>query len=112
LGAIGSTGGAHFPPKERLGATVPSDAIGRMALLWSRSAGLYGNPYAGKTNEIAQKVEWHKNFSHVALGVFGFVSVAHRRFRRRLAKRLRPRQRAGMAIITLTGWMGGHLMDG
>ena len=75
--------------------------------------GLYGNPFAGKSNDIAQRVEWHKNFGYVALATFSLLSVwriaRHRRWGGFEGGAFALVNGFGLLVITLTGWMGGHL---
>ena len=88
---------------------------GFVFLLITFALGFYGNPFAGKTNELAQKADWHKNFGYVALGIFALLSL-WRIFRFRHWKRAEAGAFAlvngfGLVVITLTGWMGGHILD-
>ena len=118
LGAVGFDAAALlFSPKR---------AIWREAAFWMQLAGFglllvtfglgyFGNPFAGKQSELAQKTEWHKNFGLVTLGVFGLL-CAWRVARFRKWGRIEGSVFAfvnafGLAAITLTGWMGGHIYD-
>jgi len=119
LGAIGFDLAALVFPAKRTAwrdSAFWMQLAGMALLLVTFGLGFYGNPFAGKTNEIAQKVEWHKNFGYVALGVFSTLSLWRvARFRRWHALEggaFALVNAFGMAVITLTGWMGGHLMDG
>lgn len=100
--------------------------IWRESAFWMQLAGLgflvitfalgfYGNPFAGKTNELAQKADWHRNFAYVALGVFSVLSLwriaRFKRWNRIEASTFVLLNGLGLLVITLTGYLGGHIGD-
>lgn len=118
LGAAGFDVAALVFPRKR--------AIWRESAFWMQLAGFvlllvtfglgfYGNPFAGKESELAQKTEWHKNFGYVALGVFALL-CAWRVARFKKWGHIESGafvllNGLGLLVITLTGWMGGHIAD-
>lgn len=75
--------------------------------------GFYGNPFAGKASELAQRTEWHKNFAYVTLGVFAFLSLwrltRYKKWGRIEGGAFALINALGMVAITATGYMGGHI---
>lgn len=118
LGAIGFDVAAFLFPKKRLiwrDSAFWMQLAGFALLLVTFALGYFGNPFAGKTNELAQKTEWHKNFGLLTLGVFG-VLCAWRVTRFRTWGRIEGGAFAlvnalGLVVITLTGWMGGNIAE-
>ena len=117
LGAVGFDVAALLFPRKR--ATWRESAFwmqlaGMALLLVTFGLGFYGNPFAGKSNDIAQRVEWHKNFGYVALGTFALLSswriARHRRWGRFGGGAFALVNGFGLLVLTLTGWMGGHLI--
>ena len=118
LGAVGFDLAAFAFPHKR--------AVWRESAFWMQLAGFalllvtfglgfYGNPFAGKASELAQKTEWHKNFGYAALGVFALLCawrvVRFKRWNRIEGGAFVLLNGLGLFIITLTGWMGGHIAD-
>jgi uncharacterized membrane protein len=89
--------------------------LGTLLLAFTFALGFYGNAYAGKHSEIALKANWHFRFGLTTLLCFVFLTGW------RVARNLRWKRVestlyivatvAGLILITITGWMGGHVLD-
>ena len=124
---------AHFPIALLLSSAF-FDAVGlmsrrddlRAAGFWSLLAGtvgavatvvlgFLGNPFASDTSEIAAKVMVHQRVGIVTVVVFGLLALW------RIARGNRLRQiegvvyalatLAGVAAVSVTGYLGGHLLE-
>jgi uncharacterized membrane protein len=107
--------GALFKRQPWREAAFWMQMLGTLALVATFALGFYGNPFAGKSNELAQKTEWHKNFAYAVLGVFALLAVWRLARRNKLARweegMYALATLVGVALISATGWMGGHIMD-
>lgn len=89
--------------------------LGTLFLFVTLAAGYFGNPYAGKHSNLAQKATWHQNFAFVTTGLF--VLLALWRIARKDKWRLSEMgiyaliMVTAIAVISLTGWMGAHIGD-
>lgn len=89
--------------------------LGTAFLFVTFALGFWGNPFAGKAHEMGQRTDWHKVFAYVTLGVFALLALW------RLKRGLRwgrvesgcyaATTLFGLALISVTGWMGGHIME-
>lgn len=118
LGAVGFDLAAFAFPRQRVvwrESAFWMQLAGLVLLLVTFGLGFYGNPFAGKASELAQKTEWHKNFGYAALGVFALLS-AWRLARCKKWHRIEGGafvllNGLGIVVLTLTGWMGAHIAD-
>jgi uncharacterized membrane protein len=89
--------------------------LGTLLLALTFALGFYGNPYAGKHSEIALKADWHFRLGLTTLSFFVALTawrlVRNTRWRRFEGALYVAATVAGVALITLTGWMGGHILD-
>lgn len=118
LGAAGFDVAALLFPRKREAwreSAFWMQLAGFVLLLVTFGLGFYGNPFAGKASELAQKTDWHKNFGYAALGVYALLSLwrisRFRKWGRIEGGAFALLNGLGLLIITLTGWMGGHIMD-
>jgi uncharacterized membrane protein len=118
VGALFFDIGALFVSRKRESwreAALWMQLLGTLLLALTFALGFYGNPFAGKKSEIAQKAYWHYRFGLVTL-IFSLLLAAWRaarwaRWRRAESTLYATVTLVGMALITVTGWMGGHVLD-
>jgi uncharacterized membrane protein len=89
--------------------------LGTVALLATFGLGYFGNPFAGKTNDLAQKATWHQNFAYATLGTFVLLALwrlaRHRNWKRIEFASYTIATLIGVGLVAFTGWMGGHIME-
>jgi uncharacterized membrane protein len=89
--------------------------LGTLLLALTFALGYFGNPFAGKHNEIAVKADWHFRFGLATLLLFTVLTLwritRNARWHRAEAILYGAMMLLGVLLITLTGWMGGHLLD-
>jgi uncharacterized membrane protein len=96
-------------------AALWMQVLGTLLLVFTFALGFYGNPLLHKHNEMAQKADWHFRFGVVTLCIFLFLTawrVARWSKWRRVESTLYALATGlGIALISITGWMGGHIFD-
>ena len=117
LGAALFDVGATLVPKQQIvwrGVAFWLQIAGWLALAATFALGFYGNPFAGKSSELAQKTEWHKNFAYFTLGAFALLGLwriaRHKKWSRVEGGLFALVNVVALIAITATGWMGGHIM--
>jgi uncharacterized membrane protein len=89
--------------------------LGTLFLLLTFALGYFGNPFAGKHSQIAMKADWHFRFGLVTLGFFVLLCAWRwgrwTRWRRIESTLYAMVTLVGLALISITGWMGGHILD-
>jgi uncharacterized membrane protein len=89
--------------------------LGSLLLLLTFALGYFGNPFAGKQSEIAIKANWHFRFGLTTLVFFGLLCAWRwarwTRWRRVESTLYAAVTVVGLALISITGWMGGHILD-
>ena len=110
--------GATLAPKKQIAwrdVAFWMQIVGWFLLLVTFGLGFYGNPFAGKSSELVQKTEWHKNLAYFTLGAFALLGLwriaRHRKWSRTEGGLFALVNIIGIAAITVTGWMGGHIME-
>ena len=77
--------------------------------------GYLGNPFAGDTGEIAQKVELHQRVGIATVVVFGLLAVwrvaRNNRLTRAESVLYALLTLGGVCAVSVTGYLGGHLME-
>lgn len=118
LGAAFFDVGALLLPKKRLAwrdVAFWLQVGGWFALAATLALGFYGNPFAGKSGELAQKTEWHKNFAYFTLGAFALLGLwriaRHKKWGLMEGAAFALVNVVSLAAITFVGWMGGHIAD-
>jgi len=89
--------------------------LGTFFMFVTLALGFYGNPFAGKANELGQKADLHSYFAYATLAVFGVLTLWRILRKSRINKGELVLYAAlnlvGIAIIVATGWMGAHIAD-
>lgn len=89
--------------------------LGTLLLALTFALGFYGNPFATKHNELAQKADWHFRFGVASLAFFALLTLWRlarwNRWKRLENAMYAAATLAGIVLLSITGWMGGHVMD-
>jgi uncharacterized membrane protein len=76
--------------------------------------GFYGNPVAGNQSELGQRAQFHFYAGCAVLGIFGVLALWRIVRARGMGKieiaAYSLLTLAGLAVITVTGWMGSRVM--
>lgn len=108
-------GGKAFRKPALNNAGFQAQMLGTFSMFVTLALGFYGNPFAGKANELGQKADLHSYFAYATLAVFGVLAIWRMLRKTRMTKGelflYAALNLAGVAIIVATGWMGAHIAD-
>ncbi len=91
-----------------------SQIMGTLLLVGTFALGFYGNPVAGEQSDLGQRAQIHFYAGSLTLGIFVLLSL-WRVIRVRGMGKIEIMAYslltlAGLAVITITGWMGSRVM--
>lgn len=91
-----------------------SQLMGTLLLAGTFALGFYGNPVAGAHNELGQRAQLHFYAGSAVLAIF-VVLILWRMIRSRGMAKIELvayslLTLAGLAVMTVTGWMGSRIM--
>jgi uncharacterized membrane protein len=95
-------------------AAFCSQIMGTLLLAGTFALGFYGNPVAGDRSDLGQRAQLHFYAGCAVLGIFGVLAL-WRIIRARGMGKIEIMAYslltlAGLAAITVTGWMGSRVM--
>ena len=108
-------GGKIFRKPALNSAGFWAQMLGTFSLFVTMGLGYFGNPFAGKANELGQKADLHSYFAYAALAAFGVLAAWRALRKERMSKAESVLYGAltacGIVIIVAAGWMGAHIAD-
>lgn len=91
-----------------------SQIVGTLLLAGTFALGFYGNPVAGAQSDLGQRAQLHFYAGIATLAIFGVLSLWRMARARGMGKielvAYSLLTLAGLAVITVTGWMGSRVM--